>query len=76
MAQSTIVNPFSLLRQLWLTRNQVNPQNGEWTLGSFNVSNVMGIKWRMVDIGKKLLFFEMFKLMKTTSLKIRAQGTL
>ena len=33
------------------------------TIGGFNVSNLMGIKRRMIDIGKKLLFnfYKMFE---------------
>jgi hypothetical protein len=27
------------------------------TLGGFNVSNLMGITWRMIDIGKKITFY-------------------
>ncbi len=28
-----------------------------YTVGGFNVSNLMGIKWRMIDIGKKITFY-------------------
>jgi hypothetical protein len=27
------------------------------TVGGFNVSNLMGITWRMIDIGKKITFY-------------------
>ncbi len=32
------------------------PKSQTYTVGGFNVSNLMGIKRRMIDIGKKLLF--------------------
>jgi hypothetical protein len=28
-----------------------------FTIGGFNVSNLMGIKRRMIDIGKKITFY-------------------
>jgi hypothetical protein len=39
------------------------PEGGGVRQGGFNVSNLMGIKRRMIDIGKKLLFtvFKMFE---------------
>ncbi len=33
-----------------------NPKSQTYTVECFNVSNLMGNKWRMIDIGKKLLF--------------------
>jgi hypothetical protein len=38
------------------------------TLGGFNVSNLMGIKRRMIDIGKKITFFFLQNAWKCTVL--------
>jgi hypothetical protein len=31
--------------------------DGSWRVGGFNVSNLMGIKRRMIDIWKKITFY-------------------
>jgi hypothetical protein len=38
----------------------------ERTLGGFNVSNLMGIKRRMIDIGKKITFYFLQNVWKCT----------
>ncbi len=40
----------------------------ECTLGGFNVSNLMGIKRRMIDIGKKITFYFLQNVWKCTVL--------
>ena len=41
-------------------------QNGACVLGGFNVSNLMGIKRRMIDIGKKITFYFLQNVWKFT----------
>ncbi len=37
-----------------------------YKVGGFNVSNLMGIKWRMIDIGKKITFYFLQNTWKCT----------
>jgi hypothetical protein len=48
--------PLSGVHSFIMEKLAQSGEGGGYTLGGFNVSNLMGIKRRMINIGKKITF--------------------
>ncbi len=58
--------PISTCMYLWAISIFPGLTDPSYTVGGFNVSNLMGITWRKIDIGKKITFYFLQNVWKCT----------